>query len=62
MSLALAYPSRSKLFEAMKQFSQKDIVFETLKIREYFLTHFSKQVITQQLGALYKEVVDGFSA
>jgi glycosyltransferase involved in cell wall biosynthesis len=61
MSLILAYPSRSRLFETMRKFSQREIVFETLKIREYFLTHFSKQVITQQLEALYKEVVENFS-
>ncbi|WP_339791350.1 glycosyltransferase [uncultured Imperialibacter sp.] len=51
-----------QLFEAMGKFSQRSVFFEANEIRQYFLTHFSKQVITQQLEALYKEVIDGFSA
>ncbi|MEQ8418262.1 MAG: glycosyltransferase [Imperialibacter sp.] len=50
-----------QLFEAMREFSQRSFVFEANEIRAYFLSHFSKQVITQQLEALYKEVVEGFS-
>ncbi|MEQ8530309.1 MAG: glycosyltransferase, partial [Imperialibacter sp.] len=50
-----------QLFEAMREFSQRSVVFEANEIRAYFLSHFSKQVITQQLEALYKEVVEGFS-
>jgi glycosyltransferase involved in cell wall biosynthesis len=50
-----------QLFEAMRKFSQSNVVFEAKEIRQYFLSHFSKQVITQQLEALYKEVIEGYS-